>query len=75
MDHTLVPVAEHNMSDSRSCLLIQADTLLVVQADMEKGSAAPAHANIDMPLAAVALTNVHVGDRATWRAERRQFTF
>ncbi|RSV14842.1 hypothetical protein CA236_15725 [Sphingomonas sp. ABOLG] len=63
------------MPDSRRCLFIQADTLLVVESDVVQGGATPAHTDIDMPLAAVMLADVDVSERAPWGSHRCQFPF
>ena len=75
MHHILVAIAEDDVPNGRRRLFIQTDTLLVVKADVEQGGAAPAHTDIDMPLATVVLADVDVGDRAAWGPHRRQFTF
>src|SRR3546814_19473472 len=52
VDYVLIAIAEDDVPNGRRCLFIQADALLVVQADMEQRCAAPAQANIDVPPAA-----------------------
>lgn len=75
VNYLLVPVTKDNVTNGRRRLLIQADTLFVVQADMEQGGAAPAYADIDVPSPAIALADMDVGDRAARGPQRRQFTF
>ena len=72
MDRAVIAVAEYDMAKRRSCLFIQADALLVVKADMEEYGAAPAHANIDVPLAGLVLADMDVGDRPPRRPMRCQ---
>ena len=75
VDYVLIAIAEDDVPNGRRYLFIQADAFFVVQADMEQRRAAPAHANIDVPPAAVALTYMDIGDRAAGRPQRRQFAF
>src|SRR3546814_7267892 len=60
------------MSDGRRSLFIQSDTFLIIEADVIECGAAPAHADIDMPLARLVLTDVNVSHRPAWRALRRR---
>ncbi|TNE44596.1 MAG: hypothetical protein EP345_02595 [Sphingomonadales bacterium] len=59
------------MSDGRRSLFIQSDTFLIIEADVIKCGAAPAHADIDMPLARFVLTDMNVSHRSARRALRR----
>ena len=72
VDHVIVAIAEDDVPDGRSSLFIQADTLLVVKADMEQRGAAPAHPDVDMPFAGVMLTDMNVRYRPPWRSQRGQ---
>src|SRR3546814_13283798 len=65
----------HYMSDGRRSLFIQSDTFLIIEADVIECGAAPAHADIDMPLARLVLTDANVSNRPAWRALRRQLAF
>jgi hypothetical protein len=42
---------------------------------MKERGTAPAHTDIDVPLAGVMLADVNIGDRPAWRALRREFAF
>src|SRR3546814_15668621 len=72
VDYVLIAIAEDDVPNGRRCLFIQADALLVVQADMEQRCSAQAHANIDVPPAAVSLTYIDGGERAAGRSEERR---
>src|SRR3546814_17110445 len=65
-----IAIPQHYMSDGRRSLFIQSDTFLIIEADVIECGAAPAHADIDMPLARLVLTDVNVSHRPAWRALR-----
>src|SRR3546814_3513927 len=51
VNHAFIAIPQHYMSDGRRSLFIQSDTFLIIEADVIECGAAPAHADIDMPLA------------------------
>ena len=73
MDYVLIPVTQDDMADGRGRLFIQANPLLIVETHVEERCAAPAHSDVDVPPAAVALTYMDVGNRAARWPQRCQF--